>query len=76
MKLHIWFTSLPMLLCCASVLAASAGLSPSDEAAAFKAAGFKLKGKQWRACDDPGTSSRQARFRKYATLMETVVPRW
>jgi hypothetical protein len=57
MKLHIWFTSLPMLLCCACVLAASAGLSPSDEAAAFKAAGFKLKGKQWRACDDPGTSS-------------------
>jgi hypothetical protein len=33
-------------------------LSPSEEAAAFKAAGFKQRGKQWRSdCDDPGTPS-------------------
>jgi hypothetical protein len=33
-------------------------LSPADEAAAFKAAGFKQRGKQWRSdCDDPGTPS-------------------
>jgi hypothetical protein len=31
-------------------------LSPADEAAAFKAAGFKRRGNQWRSdCDDPGT---------------------
>lgn len=29
------------------------GLAPADEAAAFRAAGFTLKGKQWRHCDDP-----------------------
>lgn len=28
-------------------------LAPADEAAAFKAAGFTLKGKQWQACEDP-----------------------
>ena len=32
-------------------------LSAGDQAAAFKAAGFKKKGNQWRACDDPGTPS-------------------
>jgi hypothetical protein len=37
----------------ASALAAEMKLSPADEAAAFKAAGFTQKGKQWRACDDP-----------------------
>ncbi len=32
---------------------ASAALTPADEAAAFKAAGFTLKDKQWRNCEDP-----------------------
>lgn len=32
---------------------ATPGLTPADEAAVFKAAGFKLKGIQWRQCDDP-----------------------
>lgn len=33
-------------------------LTAADRAAAFKAAGFALRGKQWRSdCDDPGTSS-------------------
>lgn len=31
-------------------------LAPIDEAAAFKAAGFTLKGKRWQACDDPSLS--------------------
>ena len=53
MKLTILLASAPLILFCASVLGAPAKLSPADEAAAFKAAGYKLKGKQWRACDDP-----------------------
>jgi hypothetical protein len=44
------------MLACAASLAAAASLSPADEAAAFKAAGFKQQGKQWRACDDPTAS--------------------
>jgi hypothetical protein len=45
-------------------LAASASADPSaplqlsaaDEAAAFRAAGFTLYGRQWSACGDPGTA--------------------
>jgi hypothetical protein len=38
--------------------AAGVQLSPADEAAAFKAAGYLRKGKHWRGgCDDPGTAS-------------------
>jgi hypothetical protein len=55
-KLTILLASAPLILFCASVLGAPAKLSPADEAAAFKAAGYKLKGKQWRACDDPTPS--------------------
>jgi hypothetical protein len=37
---------------------ATARLGDADEAAAFKAAGFAMKGGQWRSdCDDPGTAS-------------------
>ncbi|EZP70454.1 putative uncharacterized protein precursor [Sphingomonas paucimobilis] len=36
---------------------AQSSLSPADRAAAFRASGFKLAGKQWRACGDPGTPS-------------------
>lgn len=53
MKLTILVVSAPMMLICASVLGSPMRLSPSDEAAAFKAAGFSLKGKKWQACDDP-----------------------
>ncbi|RJG11559.1 hypothetical protein D3872_18960 [Massilia cavernae] len=42
-----------LLACCTAAYGASSKLAPSDEAAAFKAAGFTLKGKQWRSCDDP-----------------------
>src|SRR5574337_1646392 len=38
--------------------AKSVKLSAADEAAVFKAAGFKKRGGQWRSdCDDPGTGS-------------------
>jgi hypothetical protein len=33
-----------------------ARLSPADQAAAFRAAGFHRKGNQWQACGDPGTA--------------------
>jgi hypothetical protein len=56
MKLPILLASAPLVLFCASVAGAPATLSPADEAAVFKAAGYKLKGKQWRACDDPSPS--------------------
>jgi len=36
-----------------SAFGAAETLTAADEAAAFKAAGFRLQGKQWRACDDP-----------------------
>jgi hypothetical protein len=53
MKLTIPVASTTMMLFCASASDAPAKLSPADEAAAFKAAGYTLKGKQWRNCDDP-----------------------
>jgi len=56
MKLNQLFSSAALMLVCASVSGAPAKLSPADEAAAFKAAGFKLKGKQWRSCDDSSPS--------------------
>jgi hypothetical protein len=58
MKPNILFISAPIMLFIASVHASPTQLSPTDETAAFKAAGYSLKGKQWRsACDDPGTAS-------------------
>lgn len=41
----------------AASAAVPAKLSPADEAAAFRAAGFKRVGTQWQACGDPGTAS-------------------
>lgn len=57
MKPNIPIVILSMILS-AAVLAApsqpsSPKLAPADESAAFKAAGFTLKGKQWQACEDP-----------------------
>lgn len=58
MKPNILFISAPIMLFSATVLASPAQLSPTDEAAVFKAAGYTLKGKQWRSdCDDPNTPS-------------------
>jgi hypothetical protein len=49
-------TALAGLMLLATPAAAQITLSPADQAAAFKAAGFKKHGAQWRACDDPGTA--------------------
>ncbi len=58
MKLNILFTSLLMMLSSVSAPASPTQLSSADETAAFKAAGYKLNGKEWRSnCDDPGTPS-------------------
>jgi hypothetical protein len=39
-------------------IAASPALSPADSTAAFKAAGFVQRGKQWKSdCGDPGTAT-------------------
>ena len=56
MKLTVLLANAPMMLFCATVYGSPAKLSAVDEAAAFKSAGYKLKGKQWRACDDPTPS--------------------
>jgi len=40
----------------ASPAAAQVRLLPVDQAAAFRAAGFKKVGTQWRGCGDPGSS--------------------
>lgn len=52
LALTTWF-------CAASpALAAAQPLSAVDSAAAFKAAGFALRGKQWKSgCGDPGTAT-------------------
>lgn len=44
------------LLLCQAALAAGAPLPPADESAAFKAAGFKQQGKQWKSCADTSAS--------------------
>ncbi|WP_336970133.1 hypothetical protein [Sphingobium aromaticiconvertens] len=36
---------------------AQSTLTAVDRTAAFQAAGFKLVGKQWKSCDDPGSMS-------------------
>lgn len=44
------------LVSCQAALAGTSALSPSDEAAAFKAAGFKQHGKHWTSCKDSSAS--------------------
>lgn len=44
------------LLGLATPAAAQVTLSPADQAAAFKAAGFSKHGSQWQACGDPGSA--------------------
>lgn len=53
MNISFLYLGAALLACCGAAHAATAKLAPADEAAAFKAAGFTLKGKQWRSCDDP-----------------------
>jgi hypothetical protein len=56
MKPNTLLAAALVVLFCSPVLASPTKLSPTDETAAFKAAGFTLKGKQWRACDDASAS--------------------
>lgn len=56
MKPKTLAASISLIFFSASAAASPTTLSPADQAAAFKAAGFTLKGKQWRACDDPTPS--------------------
>jgi hypothetical protein len=56
MKLRNLFPCMMVVLFSASLLASPTKLSPADEAAAFKAAGFKQNGKQWRNCEDSSPS--------------------
>ena len=48
---------LPLMLCCTPAPDAPMALSPADEAAVFRAAGFTRIDSRWRACDDPGSLS-------------------
>lgn len=57
MKPSIHIAVLALLSCGAAASGAPGGLSPADTSAAFKAAGFTLKGRQWRQCDDPSPAS-------------------
>ena len=50
------FATIIALLATAPSAAGPLGLSPADEAAAFRAAGFSRVGDQWRACDAPADS--------------------
>lgn len=45
------------LLLAPAITFAQATLTPTDQDAAFKAAGFVKAGDLWRSCDDPGTTS-------------------
>ncbi|MFM9434964.1 hypothetical protein ACFDR9_002026 [Janthinobacterium sp. CG_23.3] len=56
MKNHLLIAGTSIILLCASVLSAPVKLPHGEQLAAFKAAGFKLTGKQWRNCDDPSPS--------------------
>ncbi len=50
---NILMTGAAILLTCTSSFAATENLPAADEAVAFKAVGYALKGKPWRVCDDP-----------------------
>ncbi|HPR05252.1 MAG TPA: hypothetical protein PLI17_01310 [Denitromonas sp.] len=58
MRKVAYFMVLALLGGTGVAVGAPTGLSAADQAAAFKAAGFTLRGGQWRSdCDDPGTPS-------------------
>ena len=48
---YLLFGSASVLIFLASALAAPTALPAAEQAAVFKAAGYKLKGKAWRLCD-------------------------
>jgi len=69
MKRGIWVACAPIIMLLGtSVLAAPTNLSPQDEAAVFKAAGYTLKGKEWSRCDDPTASYTPGAIREVRDL--------
>lgn len=54
MKIAYIFSALLVLI--GSSASAQVTLSSADKTAAFRAAGYKRVGAQWRKCDDPGTA--------------------
>jgi hypothetical protein len=56
----VLFAAIPVL--------AAPTLSPADKAAAFRAAGFTLKGREWVRCDGTATASRMSGFIEAADL--------
>lgn len=56
MKTRMSIAAMALFSCSATATSAPAALTPEEQAAAFKAAGFTLKGKQWRQCEDPSPS--------------------
>jgi len=62
MRVAIGLAALILLITTTAEAAPSVGLSPADQTAAFKAAGFKHKGREWVRCDDTETASRMPGF--------------
>lgn len=67
MRLVAGLTALVMFSA-TGALAAPPALSPAEQAAVFKAAGFKPRGREWVRCDDTGTASRQSGYIELADL--------
>ena len=67
MKPIILFAAV-VLLSSLPVVASPTKLTPAEEAAAFKAAGFKLQGKQWRSCDDSAPSYTPGKIEQVSDL--------
>lgn len=57
MKTRVLIAGTLLAFTCTTVLSSPEKLSSADQAAAFKAAGFKLKGKRWQACADPSSGA-------------------
>jgi len=73
MRLGVCITALTVFATSAA-WAATATLTPADQAAAFKAAGFKPKGREWVRCDDTETASHQNGSIEVADLNGDGVP--
>ena len=59
---------IPILATIAAAPVLGNPLPPADEAAAFKAAGFKQHGKAWKACDDPSAGYEPGRIQEVKDL--------
>ncbi len=57
MRIHLTCIAALALVATPVFAQARLKLAPADEAAAFRAAGFKRVGRTWQGCGDPGTLS-------------------